>query len=308
MKRIMLFVLCMLLSFSLAYSQTSYSQAVNFSVKDAPVTWPISYTEPFVQWYNVGDSILQGIDVDLDSLTRVTGNFETEWIVKLIAYDSTTYCFGDTANVNGNQLGTATLEFSQIIGTTSLPKRKLYIGLPKQFKYTNAKLLPGVTLRFPPAREIKIGSSFHLSFVTHDLLFARENAQAMYSKPPRPDSLRILGRDTMGIGDTTYTTALPARFGYVSVFLKDGAINNDSLFRAQIGYQVKFIGGDWAGRLDTLGGPNWFMLIDSTAIDSGQTKAFTCPTTLADSLRLVLRAKNSLGRQFLDYIKVLLRD
>jgi len=123
---------------------------------------------------------------------------------------------------------------------------------------------------------------------------------------PRLDSLRIISADTMSPGDTTFSVAIPGQYGYVSLFIQDAAGNNDSLFRAVLGYQVRLGASDWAGPADTA--LAYFPLLDSLVIDSGQTRAYWVSTTPATEVRFLVIDKNTLGRQVIGWLKAMWRD
>ena len=126
-------------------------------------------------------------------------------------------------------------------------------------------------------------------------------AVATYAEPDKLDSLTIASGDTVAIGDTLITSAIPGNFGYVTIFVKA-----DSSFIAQYGYQVKFNGGDWAGPLDS-SGMAYSVLKDSTIVETDLTRAYWTAGTPADSTRFVVRNLMD-GRALVDYIKALWRD
>jgi hypothetical protein len=130
---------------------------------------------------------------------------------------------------------------------------------------------------------------------------------ATYSLPDRLDSLTILTSDTLEIGDTTYTAAIPGNYGYVVLFVNHGGVALDTLNTYAVDYQVKLAGSDWSGPLDIYGNAA-YALLDSVTADSGSVRSYRAQSIPADSVRYRIRALSNVGSNIIEWVKALWRD
>jgi hypothetical protein len=290
-------------------AQVTSAENTDFGILYPDASWPVAYCAPHILWDNRVGSPVDGMITDADSVWRYSNKKERHWIITLTTYDSTkATTISDSLGGAGITLGQATFQVRSFEGDRALGSVTKVIDMPRGEHIYNLTLVPGCSIMFDHGRDLVIGETVYIYLMTHQLILGKGNALAIWSLPST-DSLTILANDSLAIKstDTTYTSAIPGQYGFITLFLTAYGATVDTVPCFGIEYQVKTVSGSWAGPIDYY---NYtaFPLIDSLAVKHGETKAYWPTTTPADSIRFMLINKSTTGRSVVNKLKALWRD